>query len=316
MLVEQLRYNLLFRWFVGLGMNEEVWHATVFTKNRDRLLAGEVAREFFAAVVRQARQQGLMSSEHFSVDGTMLEAWASQKSFRPKQGESSEHGPGKLWARLRVRDVRTSMRRVLQLMRQNHLLAPQRQPQPVGLKRHEGTILAERPNQMWGIDATVGFPLADGRVTIFAMVDHATAECLGIHVARRGTRFEALEPVRRAMHEQFGGFAEDIALGLKLRPDHGSQFMSDDFQNEIAFLGIASSPAFVREPEGNGCIERFFRTLKEQLLWVRNFTTLEDLAEALEEFRQRYNDHWLLERLSFQSPRQARQRLLALEAAP
>ena len=92
--------------------------------------------------------------------------------------------------------------------------------------------------------------------------------------------------------------------------------MSDDFQSEIAFLGIASSPAFVREPEGNGCIERFFRTLKEQLLWVRNFTTLEDLAEALEEFRQRYNDHWLLERLSFQSPRQARQRLLALEAAP
>jgi len=82
--------------------------------------------------------------------------------------------------------------------------------------------------------------------------------------------------------------------------------MSDDFQNEIAFLGIASSPAFVREPEGNGCIERFFRTLKEQLLWVKDFTTLEELAGALEEFRQRYNDHWLVERLSFQSPRQVR----------
>jgi hypothetical protein len=82
--------------------------------------------------------------------------------------------------------------------------------------------------------------------------------------------------------------------------------MSDDFRNEIAFLGIEFSPAFVREPEGNGCIERFFRTLKEQLLWVRDFTTLEDLAEALEEFRQRYNDHWLVERLRLQSPRQAR----------
>jgi len=82
--------------------------------------------------------------------------------------------------------------------------------------------------------------------------------------------------------------------------------MSDDFQAEIAFLGIASSPAFVREPEGNGCIERFFRTLKEQLLWVRDFTALEDLPGALEEFRQRYNDHWLVERLSFQPPRQAR----------
>ena len=91
--------------------------------------------------------------------------------------------------------------------------------------------------------------------------------------------------------------------------------MSDDFRNEVAFLGIEFSPAFVREPEGNGCIEPFFRTLKEQLLWVRDFTTLEELAGALEEFRQRYKDHWLLERLSFQSPRQARQRLLALEAA-
>jgi putative transposase len=108
------------------------------------------------------------------------------------------------------------------------------------------------------------------------------------------------------VHEQFGSFAENIACGVKLRHDHGSQFMSDDLQAEIAFLGIASSPAFVREPEGNGCIERFFRTLKEQLFWVRDFTTLEELAEAPEEFRQRYNDHWLLERLSFQSPRQAR----------
>jgi transposase InsO family protein len=108
------------------------------------------------------------------------------------------------------------------------------------------------------------------------------------------------------VHEQSGGFAEGVACGVRLRHDHGSQFMSDDFQNEIAFLGIASSPAFVREPEGNGCIERFFRTLKEQLLWVRDFSTLEELAEALEQFRQRYNDHWLVERLSFQSPRQAR----------
>jgi hypothetical protein len=81
-----------------------------------------------------------------------------------------------VWARLRVRDVRTSMRRVLRLMRENDPLAPQRQPQPVEPKRHECTILAERPNQMWGIDATVGFTVAEGRVAIFAMVDHATAE--------------------------------------------------------------------------------------------------------------------------------------------
>jgi len=152
---------------------------------------------------------------------------------------------------------------------------------------------------MWGIDATVDFTSTDGRLKIFAMVDHATAECLSIRVAKRGTRFEALEPVRRAVREQFGSFAEGMACGVRLRHDHGSQFMSADFQAEIAFIGTASSPAFVREPEGNGCIGRLFRTLKQELLWVRDFATLGDLAEALEEFRQRYNDHWLVERLRF-----------------
>ncbi len=80
---------------------------------------------------------------------------------------------------------------------------------------------------MWGIDATAGFTLRDGQVPTFAMIDHHSACCLGIHVARRGTRFEALEPVRQAVREQFGGFSEGIAAGVKLRHDHGSQFMSD-----------------------------------------------------------------------------------------
>jgi transposase len=84
LLMEQLEYNLLFRWFVGLGIDDPVWVATVFTKNRDRLLQGEVAQEFFEAVLAQGRDHGLLSSEHFSVDGTLIEAWASQKSFRRK----------------------------------------------------------------------------------------------------------------------------------------------------------------------------------------------------------------------------------------
>ena len=90
--------------------------------------------------------------------------------------------------------------------------------------------------------------------------------------------------------------------------------MSDDFQNEIRFLGIVSSPAFVREPEGNGCIERFFKTLKEQLLWVRHFRSIPELVRALQDFRALYNQHWLIESLGFQPPAQARQRL-AIESA-
>ena len=89
MLMEQLDYNLLFRWFVGLNMDDPVWDVTVFTKNRERLLDGDIAEAFFQAVLTQAREQNLLSDEHFTVDGTLLEAWASLKSFRRKDGKAS-----------------------------------------------------------------------------------------------------------------------------------------------------------------------------------------------------------------------------------
>jgi IS5 family transposase len=85
--MEELDYNLLYRWFVGLNVDDRVWSATTFSKNRDRLLDGDIAQHFFAEVVAQARQRGLLSDEHFTVDGTLIEAWASHKSFRPKDGE-------------------------------------------------------------------------------------------------------------------------------------------------------------------------------------------------------------------------------------
>src|SRR2546430_8635450 len=87
LLMEEIDYSMLFRWFVGLNLDEEVWDATSFTKNRDRLLEADVAKQFLAQVVEQARAQGLTSNEHFTVDGTLLEAWASLKSFQPKQGK-------------------------------------------------------------------------------------------------------------------------------------------------------------------------------------------------------------------------------------
>jgi transposase len=84
MLMEQLEYNMLFRWFVGLNMDDPIWDVTVFTKNRERFLEGEIAQKFFAAVLEQAREAALLSDEHFTVDGTLVEAWASHKSFKPK----------------------------------------------------------------------------------------------------------------------------------------------------------------------------------------------------------------------------------------
>jgi transposase len=93
LLMERLEFDLLFRWFVGLSIDDQVWDHSVFSKNRDRLLAGDVASRFLAAVLAQPRVKRLLSSDHFSVDGTLLEAWASMKSFRPKRGAGSDEPP-------------------------------------------------------------------------------------------------------------------------------------------------------------------------------------------------------------------------------
>ena len=157
----------------------------------------------------------------------------------------------------------------------------------------------------------------DGQVAIFIAVDHYSAECVGIHAAKQGTRFEALEPIRQGVRTSFGAFGQDIAQGLLLRHDHGSQYMSHVFQEELRFLGIASSPAFVREPEGNGCAERFIRTLKENLLWLQTFDTVEALRLALHAFQRQYNETWLIGRHGYKAPAQVRheQRCAWAEAA-
>jgi len=210
---------------------------------------------------------------------------------------------------LRVAGVRTSKRRVLRLMRENDLLAPSRVGSPRGPRSHDGTIIPETVDTIWGTDLTTTIT-GEGQAAVFIAIDHCSTECIGIHAAPRATRFEALEPIRQGVRQQFGGFAKDVACGLSVRHDHGSQYMSDTFQKELAFLGIESSPAFVRAPEGNGCAERFIRTLKENLLWLQTFDTVEDLRQALLEFRQAYNANWLIERHGFLTPTAFRQKQL------
>jgi putative transposase len=233
-------------------------------------------------------------------------------AIRELLADSPFHGEGhrKVWARLRFAAIRTSKRRVLRLMREHDLLAPSRVGRPHGPRAHDGTIRTERVDAMWGTDLTSTLT-GEGQASIFVTVDHCSTECIGIHAARRATRFEALEPLRQGVRACFGAFAEGVAAGLELRHDHGSQFIADDYQRELAFLGIASSPAFVREPEGNGCVERFIRTLKENLLWVRRFDTIEELRLALHAFKRTYNLTWIVERHGYQSPAAVRAAQLA-----
>jgi len=158
---------------------------------------------------------------------------------------------------------------------------------------------------MWGTDMTAVMT-GEGQAAVFIAVDHCSAECLGIHASRDANRFEALEPVRQAVRRCHGSFGRDVAAGLRLRHDHGSRYVSHDFQVEIRFLGMESSPAFVREPEGNGCAERFIRTLKENLLWLRRFETIEELRRALLAFQRTYNQSWIIERHGYKTPAQVR----------
>lgn len=267
-------------------------------------------------VVRVCQEWGLRRSTFYAQQGRVTQPPRTPAKRGPKTAYTDEaltdqiravittspflgEGHRKIWARLRAQGIRTSKRRVLRLMRQAGLLAPSRTLRVLGPQAHDGTVTTACPNQMWGTDATSTVTVEEGSVTVFVAVDHCTLEGVGIHAAIWATRFEALEPVRQGVRRQFGAFTAGIAAGLQIRHDHGRQYMSHDFQAELRFLGMTSSSAFVRAPEGNGVAERFIRTLKEQLLWVQTFRTVEDLRHALQAWLVTYNEQWLVERHGF-----------------
>ena len=215
-------------------------------------------------------------------------------------------GYRKVWARLRHRGIPVSKERVQRLMREHGLQTPHRAGTVPGPRRHDGTIIPMAANRMWGTDATLVHTRLEGTATVFVAVDHFVGDVVGIHAARPGTRFEALEPIHQGIREHFGELEAGVACGLVLRHDHGSQYMSHAFKQELRFLGIESSLSFIKAPAGNGVAERFIRTLKEQILWLRTFDTVEELWQALLEFKDRFNKHWLLQRHRYATPAQVR----------
>jgi transposase InsO family protein len=132
---------------------------------------------------------------------------------------------------------------------------------------------------------------------------------VGWHVAKKGDRWAALEPIRQGVREHLGGYSRLIALGLGLRHDWGPQYTAHQFQGELTWLGIRSSPSYVGEPECNGVAERFIRTLKEECLYLHDFQCLEEAREVIAEFIERYNRGWILERHGYRSPLQVREDL-------
>ena len=244
-------------------------------------------------------------------DDELLGAIREVLTDPPFMGE----GYRKVHARLRYKGVHADIERIRLLMRDHGLQAPGKPRRVLGPRTHDGTITTQRPDEMWGTDATSTMLLNGQQATIFGVYDHCTCELMGIHAAIEADRYEAMVPLHQACRTAFGSVGQAIAAGLKLRHDNGSQFVSRAFQAELRFLGMDSSPSFVRAPEGNGCIERFWRTLKEQFLWIHTFANLDDLNQALQEFRDHYNHHWLIERHKQRPPAWVRQNLLGQGAA-
>ena len=194
-LMEELHYNLLFRWFVGMNMDEEVWDVTVFSKNRQRLLDGDIAQAFLQKVVEQARKQGLLSSDHFTVDGTLLEAWASMKSYQKKENPP-EQGSGTRGRKL-LRDThecktdpeahlyRKSNHGEFKLSYLGHVLMENRNGMPVAAR-----VTGAAPQGEWEAALDMLVAVHDGarRITVAADKAYDDAEFL------RRARAKAITP--------------------------------------------------------------------------------------------------------------------------
>ena len=226
-----------------------------------------------------------------------------------KDSRFRDEGYRKIWAYMKygVSKLRVGHNRVLRLMRDNALLSPYRQ-RKADPNLHDRTITTDAPNEMWGSDGTQVMTVDNGLVWVFSAVEHWNGECVGMYVCKRGTRFNAVQPVMEGVQSIFGSVDRDVALGLALRLDHGSANCSEHFQGEIHRLGIKPSFSFVEEPQTNGVVERFNRTLKEQVVYGKVFKNIDEVRQAMLEFRNNYNRYWRLEKLSFITPLEARQR--------
>lgn len=225
------------------------------------------------------------------------------------------HGEGhkKVHARLRHGSwqMKVGKERVLRLMRANGLLAPVRRMNTHGRRAHDGKIVTDRPNDLWGADATTFWTEEDGLCWFFGVVDHFNSECVGLEVVKRGDRWAAIESVRSAARATGGACGPLCAQGVALRHDWGPQYTADAFRRELRFLGIAEEPAFVGEPETNGVAERFMRTLKEHCIYLHHFKSLEEARPIIADFVSRYNREWIIGRLGYRTPAQARADFLA-----
>lgn len=232
------------------------------------------------------------------------------KSYlRREIDEAIFHGEG--YKKLRVRANRRvqgniGKNRAYRILREEGLLG--RRPGGTGsARKHDGELGTEAPNLMWATDGKKFWTQEEGECGFFGVLDHFNAEVLCWHVDKRQDRFAAYLPLQGAVYAQFNTLEGKPARGVSLRTDRGSPYRSAYFKNKAHDLGIDLSPTWARSPESNGMLERFHRTLEEQVFMIRQFKNLAEAREIIGAFIRNYNQHWLLEEYGYRSPLERRQ---------
>ena len=232
-------------------------------------------------------------------DEALLAAIHADLERSPWTGE----GHRKVWARLRaIEGVRVSRKRLLRLMREHGLVSPHR-ARTRSDAPHARRIVTEAPNVMWATDATQIAAVQDGKVWLFGVAEHWNAELLGWHVAKCGTRFEALQAVGMAVRNQFDRVDAGAARGLALH-DHGNNFMSDAFQKQIRSWGIA--PSLRRRAANQWRHRALVPNPQGADVYGRIFQTVDAVRDAVRAFAARYNAEWLIEKNGDRRPDDAR----------
>ena len=261
--------------------------------------------EFQKAQKREKREHKKRGPKMQADDTRLLELIREVLKRSPfhTEGTKKVHRRLKAWFQ-----VKAGRARVNRLMREAGLLSPQRIEADRSEKAHEGTLIPENIDLLWGTDGTQ-FGMANGKLLwLFAVIEHYSCEVLGWHIIEvgQGDAWAALEPVKQALRKRRGALIQKAGTGISIRHDWGPQYTAGDFRKELDFLGLGNSPAFVHEPETNGVIERFFRTLKEECLWVHDFESVDQARKIVGEWIETYNAEWLIERNGYCAPNTVR----------
>jgi len=221
-----------------------------------------------------------------------------------KNSKFCSEGYLKIKKRLEKKGITIAKHRVNNLMRENNLLSPNRPIKGGRKNKHDGIITTFEPNIMWATDGKKFYTEKEGWCWFFGVIDHFNDEIISWHIQKIGDKFAAMTPVRRAVTKRFGSLEKNICkdMQLQLRSDHGSQYTSSAFTNEMKFLGLDMSLAFVRSPECNGIIERFHKTLNEQIFDITPLESLDHAEKTISKFIDNYNNNWIFHRLNFESP--------------